>query len=121
MTGTGSNRAGAMLDIPDRGRGSTRTPPDGIAGTSLAKTVRDRLVGLEIGQTSEPLEQRPYTSWFTILEKKRPPGRSIYDPEVQLSPNPNSPRSASPGSRIGTWRPSEIAGSPRRSRGCGSG
>ena len=40
---------------------------------------------IAIGEASTPLDQGPFTSWFTIIEIRRPPGKSIYDPEVQLS------------------------------------
>lgn len=74
------------LGLPDRGQWlDLELPPDGISGTSLASPVKSRLENIDVGQASESLEQGSYTSWFTILEIKRPKGRSIYDPEVQLS------------------------------------
>ena len=75
-----------MLDLPNDGAWlDLQLPPDGIAGTSLAKPVRERLTDLEVGAASEPLDQGAYTSWFTILDIRKPEGRSIYDPQVQLS------------------------------------
>ena len=59
-------------------------PANGIEGTSLVSAVKDRLKDLDPGAVSEALEQTAFVSWFTVLEVISPPGRSIYDPEVQI-------------------------------------
>ena len=75
-----------MLELPDGGAWLDLTlPPEGITATSLATPVKSRLENLAIGEVSTPLDQSAFTSWFTIIEIRRPPGKSIYDPEVQLS------------------------------------
>ncbi|MCP4833876.1 MAG: hypothetical protein GY895_03845 [Phycisphaera sp.] len=59
-------------------------PPDGLAGTSLATKVKDRLDLERVGEVGESLEQGPFVSWFTVLGIEQPPGRSIFDPSVQI-------------------------------------
>lgn len=67
---------GAWLDL--------ELPPDGIAGTSLASTVKERLDLERPDSVGEPLEQGVFISWFTVLGIETPPGLSIYDPGVQI-------------------------------------
>jgi len=60
-------------------------PPEGLAATTLAAPVRDRLDLATPGSVGEPLDQGAFRTWFTVLAVEQPPGRSLYDPEVQLS------------------------------------
>ena len=59
-------------------------PEDGIAGTSLASAVKERLDPERPDTVGEPLVQGAFISWFTVLGVEKPPGRSIYDAGVQL-------------------------------------
>ena len=34
---------------------------------------------------SEQLDQGAFRTWFTVIAVDQPPGRSLYDPDVQLS------------------------------------
>ena len=73
------------MQVPDDGFWLEVTlPSEGIDGTSLVGAVKERLKDLKPGEISEPLEQTAFVSWFSVLEVISPPGRSIYDPEVQL-------------------------------------
>lgn len=56
----------------------------GIETFPLADNVKEKLRGLPVGKPSEPIEQRGFTVWLAILGVDAPPGKSIYDPEVQL-------------------------------------
>ena len=74
------------LEIPDDGAWlDIELPAEGIQGTSLAAAVKSRLDPDEPGSVTTPLEQGPFISWFTVLGVEQPPGRSIYDPNVQLA------------------------------------
>ena len=67
---------GTWLDI--------ELPAEGIAGTSLASAVKERLDPERPGTVGEPLNQGPFISWFTVLGIEKPPSLSIYDPGVQI-------------------------------------
>lgn len=60
-------------------------PPGGLAETSLAGPVKERLDLDTPGVVGEPLDQGSFRSWLTVLSVERPPGRSLFDPEVQLA------------------------------------
>ncbi len=73
----GVSDGGAWIEI--------ELPPEGLAATTLATPVRERL-DLEMpGAVMEPLDQGAFRTWFTVLAVEQPPGRSLYDPEVQLA------------------------------------
>lgn len=77
-----------VLEVVDPGSNGEwlelELPSDGIAGTSLATKVKDRLDLEQVGEVGEPLVQGPFVSWFTVLGIEQPPGRSIFDPTVQI-------------------------------------
>lgn len=52
--------------------------------TELATAIRQALSGLDIDQPSKPTEQGGATIWYAILGVDTPPGRSLYDADVQL-------------------------------------
>lgn len=60
-------------------------PGEGIQATSLAAPVKERLDVDRPGALGEPLDQGPFRTWLTVLSVEQPPGRSLYDPEVQLA------------------------------------
>jgi hypothetical protein len=60
-------------------------PPEGLEATTLAPQVRERLDLSRPGSVSESLDQGAFRSWFTVIAVEQPTGRSLYDPEVQLS------------------------------------
>lgn len=60
-------------------------PTDGIAGTSLASAVKARLDLDSPGKVTESLEQGVFVSWFSVIGVQKQPGRSLFDPVVQLS------------------------------------
>lgn len=72
----GTADGGAWIDL--------EIGPGGIEETSLAATVKERLDLERPGAIGEPLDQGVFRTWFTVLAVDQPPGRSIYDPEVQL-------------------------------------
>ena len=42
-------------------------PPEGIRGLQLSDTIKEKLDGLEVGAVSEPISQRDFISWLSIL------------------------------------------------------
>ena len=60
-------------------------PTDGIEGTSLASAVKSRLDLGSPGSVTESLEQGVFVSWFSVIGVNKQPGRSLFDPVVQLS------------------------------------
>lgn len=58
---------------------------DGIEGVALAESVRQHLVGLEVGETTKPVALGSSTWWLHIADYDQPEGRDIYDPDVQRS------------------------------------
>jgi hypothetical protein len=60
-------------------------PAEGIEATTLAVPVRERLDLATPGSVGEPLDQGVFRTWFTVLAVEQPPGRSLYDPQVQLA------------------------------------
>ncbi len=77
----------AAMGIADGGLWqSEELPESGIAGLQqLSDGVRTRLTGLDVDKVSEPLQQRDFLSWFTVISLEKPPSRSIYDRDVQLT------------------------------------
>ena len=74
------------MEITDGGEWlEIELPADGIAGTSLASAVKSRLDLESPGKVTESLEQGVFVSWFSVIGVKKQPGRSLYDPVVQLS------------------------------------
>lgn len=74
----------ASLGEPDGGAWQSFVlPPDGLAGLPLSENVRQQLIGLERGETSEPFELGSSTWWLHIAEITQLPGRDLYEPEVQ--------------------------------------
>jgi hypothetical protein len=74
-----------LADAPDGGAWrKIELPPGGLKDTTLASAVRDRLDLAAPGTVSEPLDQGALRSWYTVMAVDQPPGRSLYDPEVQL-------------------------------------
>ncbi|MBC24119.1 MAG: hypothetical protein CMJ32_09430 [Phycisphaerae bacterium] len=57
----------------------------GIESIQLADPIKSKLVGLDIDQASEPVQDRSGTTWFAILEIVEPKTFGIFDPNVQLS------------------------------------
>ncbi len=75
-----------LADAPDGGAWrKIELPPGGLKDTTLAAQVRDRLDLTAPGTVSEPLDQGAFRTWFTVIAVDQPPGRSLYDPDVQLS------------------------------------
>ncbi len=75
-----------LADAPDGGAWTEiELPPGGLKDTTLAAQVRDRLDLTAPGTVSEPLDQGAFRTWFTVIAVDQPPGRSLYDPDVQLS------------------------------------
>ena len=64
---------------------SSDLPQEGIDGLPLSDGVKSRLKDLGVNAVSEPLQQRDFTSWFTILAIEQPTARSVYDRDLQLS------------------------------------
>lgn len=64
---------------------SSDLPADGIDGLPLSDAVKARIKGLAVDKVSEPLQQRDFTSWFTVIAIERPNARSVYDRELQLA------------------------------------
>ena len=64
---------------------SSDLPADGIDGLPLSDAVKARIKGLAVDKVSEPLQQRDFTSWFTVIAIERPIARSVYDRELQLA------------------------------------
>ena len=56
-----------------------------MQATSLAAPVKERLDVENPGSLTPPLDQGPFRTWLTVLSIERPPGRSLFDPEVQLA------------------------------------
>ncbi len=76
----------SIAEAPDGGSWiEIELPAEGLQATTLATQVRDRLDLATPGSVGEPLDQGAFRTWFTVLAVERPPGRSLYDPEVQLS------------------------------------
>jgi hypothetical protein len=50
----------------------------------LRSTIREALDGLELDQATPAIEGRTSVSWYAVLGYDTPPGRSIFDPVVQL-------------------------------------
>ncbi len=76
----------AIAEAPDGGAWiEIELPAEGLQATTLAIPVRDRLDVAAPGSVGEPLDQGAFRTWFTVLAVERPPARSLYDPEVQLS------------------------------------
>jgi len=57
--------------------------PNGIADVALAEPIKQRIMHLDVGQTSEPFEQGTSTWWLHIADIEQPQGRDLYDPQVQ--------------------------------------
>ena len=75
-----------QLDIADGGEWlEIELPEDGIQGTSLATAVKSRLDLKAPGTVTESLEQGVFVSWFSVIGVEKQPGRSLFDPLVQLS------------------------------------
>ena len=80
MNEVGSAASSEWHDVPAGGFGEI---PDFI------DLYQEQLATLSIGETSEPFEHTLRSGskrlvWLHIAEEERKPGRSIYDPEVQL-------------------------------------
>ena len=60
-------------------------PENGIEGTSLATAVKSRLDLEAPGTVTDSLEQGVFVSWFSVIGVEKQPGRSLFDPLVQLS------------------------------------
>ena len=75
----------STLDVPDQGFWlEVVLPKGGIAETSLVSSIKSSLKDLAIGETSQPITQGAYISWFSPLDIVQSKGMSIYDPEVQI-------------------------------------
>ena len=59
-------------------------PADGVEGLQLSDGVISRIKDLKVDAVSEPLVQKDFTSWFTVLSLSKPQSRSIYDRDLQL-------------------------------------
>ena len=77
-----SRRMGLDGDLPWL---QLELPAEGIGATSLAAPVKERLDVESRGVASEPLEQGPFISWFTVLGVDQAEGQSIYSPAVQIA------------------------------------
>ena len=58
---------------------------EGIEGIALAESVRRQLVGLGVGETTQPVALGSSTWWLHIADYEQPAGQDIYDPDVQRS------------------------------------
>jgi len=58
-------------------------PPGGIDELGLNEVIRNKLKDLDVGETSEPFQIGSSTWWLHITNLEQPPGRSLYDPDVQ--------------------------------------
>ena len=75
----------SILNIADQGFWlEVVLPKGGISETSLVSAIKSKLENLSIGDTSEPLIQGSYISWFSPLDIIQAKAMSIYDPEVQI-------------------------------------
>jgi hypothetical protein len=59
-------------------------PPEGIRGLQLSDTIKEKLDGLEVGAVSEPISQRDFISWLSILSIEGATQRSVYDRDLQF-------------------------------------
>jgi hypothetical protein len=76
----------ALAEAPDGGAWiEIELPPGGLKETTLAASVQDRLDLAAPGTVGDPLDQGAFRTWFTVVAVDQPLGRSLYDPEVQLS------------------------------------
>lgn len=72
------------LDQPDgESWQSLEMGPGGIDDIALAESIKSRIAGLEVGQTSEPFELGSSTWWLHIADIEQEAGRDLYDPQVQ--------------------------------------
>ena len=58
-------------------------PAEGVGELPLAEPYTQHLTGLEVGEHAGPFEVGDRTIWVKIMAIEQPPGRSIYDPQVQ--------------------------------------
>lgn len=59
-------------------------PPEGVKGLQLSDAIKQRIDGLAVGAVSEPIEQREFISWLSVLSIEQGTKRSLYDMDVQL-------------------------------------
>lgn len=73
------------VGMPDHGRWDAFTiGPDGPWDIDLNEDARSKLVGLEIGQTSEPFQIGASTWWLHVISIDRRPGKSLYEAQMQI-------------------------------------
>lgn len=56
----------------------------GIADITLADHIKQHIIDLDVGQTSQPFEQGASTWWLHIAAIEQPQGRSLYDVQRQI-------------------------------------
>ena len=64
---------------------SSDLPADGIDGLPLTDAVKTRIKDLPVDRVSPPLQQRGFTSWFSVIAIDQPVARTVYDRELQLA------------------------------------
>jgi hypothetical protein len=57
--------------------------PEGVPGIELGDPARAYLVELDVGGTTPAFQVASSTMWLHITEIEQPPGRSLYDPQIQ--------------------------------------
>jgi hypothetical protein len=73
-----------FLKLPDQGVWDKLESPTGKAeDVDMKKEIKPHLKGLTKGQTSAAFELGMATYWISVIEIDQPPGRSLYDADVQ--------------------------------------
>lgn len=74
------------LQLPDGGYWEQfGLPPEGVRGLQLSDAIKERLDGLKVGAVSEPITQRDFISWLSVLSVEGGVPRSLYDRELQFA------------------------------------
>jgi len=72
------------LGFSDRGRWiEVQMGPGGVEDMEISAELRSHLKKIETGYTSAPFTVGSSTWWLHVQEIRRPPQKSIYDPQVQ--------------------------------------
>jgi DNA-binding transcriptional MerR regulator len=72
------------LDLPQGGQWQVfELGQGGLEAIDLRDEIRDKVIELEPGETTAPFEVGRSTWWLHLESITRPPGRSVYEPQVQ--------------------------------------
>jgi hypothetical protein len=65
--------------------GPFKLGPNGVSEQDVSEAVRPSLMGLELGQTSPPIELGRRIMWWHVTEVNQPPPKSLYEMQRTLT------------------------------------